>query len=213
MIYLIGGAPRCGKTTTAKALSKELGVPWISTDTLESVVAQYVPDSESDALFPKTKMRRATNRDNDLMYSTFSPAEIADAYHVQGKSLWPAIIAFAQQESLYDHHYIFEGHHIHPELVSKLVGCANIRALFVGQSDLPTTIADITENKSPNDWIRHESTSAETISKIAEMITLFSATLESEAAAQSATYISMDDYPTGIQRSFEYLKSTSSILK
>jgi len=42
MIYLIGGAPRCGKTKVAKQLSKKLGIPWISADSLEGVVAAYV---------------------------------------------------------------------------------------------------------------------------------------------------------------------------
>lgn len=31
-IILIGGAPTTGKTTLAKALSRVLGLPWISTD-------------------------------------------------------------------------------------------------------------------------------------------------------------------------------------
>ncbi len=38
MIYLIGGPPRCGKTTLAKEMSKKLEIPWISSDALEVVV-------------------------------------------------------------------------------------------------------------------------------------------------------------------------------
>ena len=42
MIYLIGGPPKCGKTTLAKRLSKSLGIPWVSTDTLQCVIKPYI---------------------------------------------------------------------------------------------------------------------------------------------------------------------------
>ncbi|OGF22453.1 hypothetical protein A2Y83_04145 [Candidatus Falkowbacteria bacterium RBG_13_39_14] len=42
MIYLIGGPPRCGKTTLAKEMSKKLRIPWVSTDALEVVTRAYV---------------------------------------------------------------------------------------------------------------------------------------------------------------------------
>jgi adenylate kinase family enzyme len=37
-IILIGGAAGTGKTTLAKKLSLEMGVPWISTDQIQAVV-------------------------------------------------------------------------------------------------------------------------------------------------------------------------------
>lgn len=37
MIYLIGGPPKCGKTTLAKQLAKKLGIQWVATDTLEVI--------------------------------------------------------------------------------------------------------------------------------------------------------------------------------
>lgn len=38
MIYLITGSPGCGKTTLAKNLSNQLSIPWISANTLESII-------------------------------------------------------------------------------------------------------------------------------------------------------------------------------
>jgi 2-phosphoglycerate kinase len=37
-IILIGGAPACGKTTVAARLSRELGIPWISTDSIRHIM-------------------------------------------------------------------------------------------------------------------------------------------------------------------------------
>lgn len=56
MIYLIGGPPKCGKTTLAKKLSKELGIQWVVSDTLQVVVreyvSKYVSKEEIDKLYP-----------------------------------------------------------------------------------------------------------------------------------------------------------------
>ena len=67
MFYLIGGAPRTGKTTLAKQLSKKLVLPWISTDTLESVVLKYFSDEELPLKFPKSVIRRETKQSNAVM--------------------------------------------------------------------------------------------------------------------------------------------------
>lgn len=42
MKYLIGGPPRCGKTTLAKELSSRLGVSWISTDMIDNMLKPYL---------------------------------------------------------------------------------------------------------------------------------------------------------------------------
>ncbi len=44
MIYLIGGAPRVGKTTLATMLLKRKGVPFIPTDTLAHALTKTYPD-------------------------------------------------------------------------------------------------------------------------------------------------------------------------
>ena len=43
MIYLIGGPPKCGKTTLAKKLAGKYQIPWISADTLQNIVWAYTP--------------------------------------------------------------------------------------------------------------------------------------------------------------------------
>jgi cytidylate kinase len=58
MIYLIGGAPRCGKTTIAKKLSKKLLISWISADTIESMIATNTSSRDIIKLFPKSIIRK-----------------------------------------------------------------------------------------------------------------------------------------------------------
>ncbi len=135
MFYLIGGSPRSGKTTIAKELSKKLNIPWISTDTLESVVMGYVSDDKLDTLFPKRVMRKLTNNSNDEMYTRFSSEQIADAYIEQSKSLANGIEMFIECESSYENDYILEGYHILPELVSRLKTKFDVKAIFVGRED------------------------------------------------------------------------------
>src|SRR3990167_3772313 len=88
MIYLIGGPPKCGKTTLAKKLSKKLRVPWVASDTLQVVVMdyvwKYVPEKFGE-LFPHSTMKGKTN---DETYRVISPKEIAKNYMKQAKAMY-----------------------------------------------------------------------------------------------------------------------------
>ena len=56
MIYLIGGAPRCGKTKIAKALAEKTHFPWFPADYLGAVVFPYIPENEQGTKFPLKKI-------------------------------------------------------------------------------------------------------------------------------------------------------------
>jgi len=193
MIYLIGGAPRCGKTTIAKELSKKFEIPWISTDTLESVVMKYVDENKFDDHFPKNVMRRLTNNSNDEMYAKHMPEQIVDAYFKQGKSLAEGIEAFITSEASYNHSYILEGHHIHPELVSRLEKKFPLKSVFVGREDTAKTLEDIIKNPQENDWVVTKTKDNETYPLIAKMITTFSFEIKKEAEKTGYPYFSMNN--------------------
>ncbi len=192
MFYLIGGSPRSGKTTIAKNLSKKLGIPWISTDTLESVVMGYVTDDEFDRLFPKTVLRRLTNQTNDEMYTTYTSEQIVDAYIEQGNSLAPGIEMFIECEASYNHDYILEGYHILPDLVSKLENKFNIKAVFVGREDEVETLESITNHSQENDWVIKKTKDAKTYPLIAKTLTVFGSRIKKEAEEKGFKYFGMD---------------------
>lgn len=192
MFYLIGGSPRSGKTTIVKSLSKKLGIPWISTDTLELVVMKYVTDDELKKLFPKTVIRRLTNQTNDEMYTTYTSEEIVGVYIEQGNSLAQGIEMFIECEATYNHDYILEGYHILPELVSRLENKFNIKAVFVGREDIVETLQSITNHSQENDWVIKKTKDAKTYPLIAKMLTVFSSRIKKEAEEKGFKYFSMD---------------------
>jgi hypothetical protein len=52
MLYLIGGAPRCGKTTLARQLAQALGCSHVPADYLGTAFANYIPISELPQRYP-----------------------------------------------------------------------------------------------------------------------------------------------------------------
>ena len=77
MIYLIGGAPRCGKTTFSKRLAAKKRIPWISTDLIESIVAEYMSPAERQKGFPLANV------------CTALPEESLRTEIISAKTLWP----------------------------------------------------------------------------------------------------------------------------
>ena len=68
-IILIGGPPRCGKTTLAQKISKEIGIMWVSTDAFDDIAQGYVSGDKKDSLFPKTDLRIKSGGGYDEMYA------------------------------------------------------------------------------------------------------------------------------------------------
>jgi 2-phosphoglycerate kinase len=193
MFYLIGGAPRSGKTTLAKKLALKTGIPWVSTDTLESIVMEYTSRESIDDLFPKSLMRRQTNQSNDEMYTTYSSGQIVNAYLTQGKNLERAIEVFVECEAKYKHEFILEGHHIHPEFVTHLKERFELKAIFVGRDSVEKTKDAITQHSHENDWVTRKTKNPEIYQKIAEMLVDFSQYYKESAKVSGLTYISVED--------------------
>lgn len=189
--YLIGGAPRCGKTTIAKKLSEKISVPWISTDTIESVVAEYVTETDKKRLFPKKVMRELTNNSNDEMYGKYDTDEIVRSYFEQAKGLEKGIEMFLESENKNNNPVILEGYHITPALVKKLGEQGyDLNCIFLGREDNTNTVQFISKASAKNDWVIEKTQKDETFMKIAEMITMFSRELSREAPKDR--YMSVD---------------------
>ena len=122
MIYLIGGPPKCGKTTLAKKLSKKLGIQWVASDTLQVVareyVSKYAPKKEMDKLYPHSEQKGKTN---DETYSLNTPKQIAKNYIQQAKASYDAVDMFSICEITDGNNYIVEGYHVTPQLAARLI--------------------------------------------------------------------------------------------
>lgn len=209
MFYLIGGAPRAGKTTVAKQLSSDLGVPWISTDTLETIVSKYVSEDTFAQLFPKTVVRRETKQSNDLMYTEHSAQEIKDLYIKQAETLWHALKTFIECESRCGHDYILEGYHIPPELIIQLQDQYPMQSIFLGREDAIATLDAITKGSATDDWVINKTVDNNTFPKIAEMLALFGREVRTEAEKRGLRYLDMGtDLEVATREAVRYLKST-----
>lgn len=191
MIYLIGGPPKCGKTTLSKQLAKSQVIPWISTDALQNSIKPYVPKEEFDQKFPSSAAKYKTN---DELYAKHSQEELILAYRTQAKTLFPAISAFVESEILDGNDFIVEGLHVEPELIAELEKKypGSVRGLIVIKKDVEAYTANIRKSTTPHDWIVEKTKQKETYTKIAEMVSSYSRQIETEANNLGITVFNLD---------------------
>jgi 2-phosphoglycerate kinase len=193
MIYLIGGPPKCGKTTLAKSLSKKLSIPWISSDTLQNIAHVYMSDSQREMKFPVSYLK---GEDNDETYTMHKSQTIIEAYIKQGKTSYQAISTVVETQIVDEDLYIIEGYHVTPELVHNLqekYGKENISAIFLVKTDKEKFLVDIHKSTTPNDWILRKTHQSKTFGKIADMVVLYSQYFYDEAEKYEFEVMNMDD--------------------
>lgn len=210
MIYLIGGPPRCGKTTLAKKMSKRLGISWISTDTLENVVGAYWTKEELKKNRPYSKLRKKDgDRNNDTFYEKYSAKKIASVLKGQARPIFPAIEMVVACEMADGNDYIIEGYHIVPSLAGKLIkryGEKNIKAVFLTKHDEIKFARDVKKSSTPNDWLLVLTKKQETFTKVGKMVSEYSKYFEKEAKKYSLKVFNMDiDFNGQIKKNIKYL--------
>ncbi len=196
MIYLIGGPPRCGKSTLAKKIARKKRISWISADSLESIAVVYTPKSAQIKKFPKTMMRRQTKQSNDAMYNRYTPQQVATAYKQQSLATWPAVEQLVAATLRADQDLVIEGHQLHPKLMHMLIerhGQRSITATIIMRRDITQTAIDARKNTAPDDWFIAKTTDPATDYKIAEMIVRYGAYLEKEADKYTIPVTAIDD--------------------
>ncbi len=210
MIYLIGGPPKCGKTTLAKKLSKKLSIQWVASDTLQVVareyVSKYVSKKEFDKLYPHNAQKRETN---DETYSLNTPKQIADNYIKQAKSSYDAIDMFSICEITDGNDYVVEGYHVTPQLAARLIkkyGRKHFRVLFLVKSDIEKFVRDVKKSSTLNDWILRKTQEKETFYKIAEMINYYGQFFDKEAKKYKFRVFNMDkDFGKQLKKAIKLL--------
>jgi 2-phosphoglycerate kinase len=191
-IFLIGGPPKCGKTTLAKELSTKLNIPWISVDSLQNIVYEYADKNFRNKNFPHKNMKGDTN---DETYTLNSVENIINAYIDQGKTSYNAISMLVESQLVDKDNYIIEGYHITPEFVNQIIskfGNDNIVPIFLVKTDKDEFIKNIQKSTTPNDWIINKTKNLETFSKIADMVVNYSKYFELEAKKYNFSITSMD---------------------
>ncbi len=210
MIYLIGGAPRCGKTTLAQKLAKDLKISWLAADSLEGVVAAYLSKPDLARLFPKSVMRKKTKRSNDLMYDKYSTKEITDAYNKQSQAVWKAIRALIQASLYEGHGLIIEGYQIQPKFIAQLQKeFKEIKAVMLIKTNLESIISGALNSTNKNDWFIGKTKNPETHNKMGLMIKMYSQMIIKESAKYNLRVIDTgSNFKKQVSLAAKYLELT-----
>ncbi len=213
MIYLIGGPPRCGKTTVARRLASAVGCPWVQTDWLESAFSAYFPPGECEPrpLDPGPDVPRESR--NDVMYATFSAVEIIAYYRAMAERAWPGVRTIVEYALFDDEDIIIEGYHIDPALVQRFLAAADpgtageVRTAFLVREDRADILASIRRGGQKNDWVLSKTRQDATFERIAEMIVQYGAVVRADAEQAGLPVLSVDgDFDREVARAVELLR-------
>lgn len=208
MIYLIGGPPKCGKTTLAKTLSRKTHIPWISADTLQNIASAYLPAEDAQKNFPHKYLK---GKNNDETYAKNTTEEMVSGYVKQAKTSYRAISMLVETVLIDKDDFIIEGYQVTPEIVKEITdkfGSNDIKVIFLVKHDEDQFVENINKSTTPNDWIIRKTKQPETYKKIAAMISLYSQYFEKQAESRDFKLINMDhEFENKIVEALEYLKT------
>lgn len=197
MIYLIGGAPRTGKTTLAKKLSSKLKISWVSTDTLEVIAREYISKKDLEKAYPYTTLRREKGaRNNDEFYNKHSTKKIIRLLKAQAATNQPAVEAMVANEIDNGNDYILEGYHLIPSFVAKLIkkyGKRNFKTVFLTKFNPKQFAKDVHKSATPNDWLIVLTKKKETFVKVGKMVAEYSDFFEKGAKKYGFECVNMDE--------------------
>ena len=128
---LIWWAPTTGKSTLASNLSKELGLPWFSTDQIRMLMKIYAHREDTGWLFLPEWLDTA-----ETFLNHFSAQEITDMEFSQAHDVWPGIQTMINDCYSYVNGCIIEWVNITPELAAKKLSWRDdVLTLFVVDED------------------------------------------------------------------------------
>lgn len=195
MIYLIGGAPRGGKTILAETLAKKKSFPYFSLDHVTSVIAPYILEQDYKTKLPLRTARLETNYSNDTFYEKYSAEQIADFYLRQAETYWPGVENFIKYALEDNHDLILEGWQILPHLLHTVVTPENqgkLRIVFLYKENLKDIISGIKASTAKNDWVIKNTKNEITFLAIAKMVSYFGSQIEKEAKKYNFQTINTD---------------------
>lgn len=133
-VFLIGGSPTAGKTFTAKKLSAEMGIPWISTDIIREQMRHLVRKEDYPILF---RHANATPQMGVKFLTRNSVSEIIKHVNEEDAEVWKGVRALIESDGDWES-YIIEGVGMPPKKVAELVRKRkDVRAVFLIDENIP----------------------------------------------------------------------------
>lgn len=179
MIYLIGGAPRAGKSILAQQIAAKLQIGWISTDLLWEVL-------------------RVKDVDGTKIEWNAAPEAIA----AKAEWFFPCLQRFVWGVSSMAESYVIEGVDFLPAQVARLSAQYHVRPVFLGCAKMTLERLDGFPGRSPGYAFLPEATRRQ----IAQDVPLWSAFVRQEAERFGYPYVDMsDDFPSRLSKATEVL--------
>jgi 2-phosphoglycerate kinase len=189
MIYLLGGAPRIGKSIISSEIRKKHAVSVVSTDSLGAVLENVLSPEAVLDLFVFDKFSKMPLAER-VKWMTRNPAMLIDYVRKESHVVWKAVESFIRRENDEGRDVLIEGVAVLPELISRLKDIPR-RVVFIGnQGDDHKESIKRFAQENENDWIRD--VSDQYISAFALFVQQMSAYIEQEAQKYGFRYIEMD---------------------
>jgi hypothetical protein len=183
LLYIIGGAPRVGKTIIAQEFLERANVPFLSLDLLKMSLVKGMPQAGIDPM---------------------------DTSAAVAEQMWPVVRGLCVTILENEREHLIEGDAILPshtqELADEFPG--NVRACFLGfeTANPSEKLLTIRHQPGPEDWLS-QFDDYEVLSMIDEMIE-YSRQLREEVEASGIPYFEdLDDFGSFKERVLSYLET------
>ncbi|MFN8491779.1 MAG: hypothetical protein U0350_29535 [Caldilineaceae bacterium] len=186
MIYLVGGAPRAGKSILGQQVALKLKTSWISTDVLRDLVKMQQAEAPKEEWSP-------------------SPAIIA----ANAEWFFPYLERFIWGVSSLAEHYVIEGVDFLPAQVAQLAPHYPLRTVFLGCSQMTLAHFDQFPGRSQG----YAGLPEAVRQQLAQHVPVWSAFIREEAVRFGYPYVdTASDFPQRLQEAQELL-TTGTVLE
>lgn len=170
MIYLIGGAPRCGKTILSKQLAKQKNISYLSTDTIRHMIVACTPHRQRGKKFPIELHKSATPYNN---LNTLPPRILLKNDITESKSIWPSTRRLIEDLVESQEDFIVEGVHLMPMFVQHLRATLiwkQIKLIYVVKTNIDDILSGFQKNTSKHDWLAGALHDQDLLKKVTRMV-------------------------------------------
>lgn len=133
-LLLLGGTTASGKSTTGRLLSRRLGVPCVSADSVWRAILSTTSAATHPALFQWPRPEVVPD----------NPEHLLQVHIAEAEAMTPALEAFINWEMKEGNRFIFQGAWITPEFAARTCAASGeVRAVFLDEADESDIIASI----------------------------------------------------------------------
>ena len=185
-VYIIGGAPRVGKTILAMRIIKKRPMFAISADSIRDMLRGVMNSSALSAIHDRTQ--------NESAFATFlriHPREGVKLQNDESKIVWPSVNELIMSYLADGQDVLVEGVEILPHLLA--AATYDYRAVFLGNtsSEHSNTIA-AQAHARPHDWMHDYAD--DTVDAWANLVRVYSRFIQQEAKNLGMPYVETHDH-------------------